>query len=305
MWANFPPDRPVADSERTPISTASPDRPRPPPPEALLKPLARLLRPLVRLLIQSGVTFPVLADLMRGIYVDVARRELLTDPKAQTDSRVSLLTGIHRKEIRRQRAPELAEAEPAIVTLASEIIGRWLGSPTYTDPGRQPLQLSRTGPDPSFEGLVASVTRDVRPRAVLDELVDQGVVTIGETGRVRLNTEAFIPREGREAQLFYFARNLHDHIAAAAANIIAAGTPPFLDRSVHYDGLDADAAARLEAAAREAAQQLLLDINRLALELAAPRQEQGDVVDSAPAPTRRVNLGLYLYAEDEPPATEE
>ncbi|MBV8575726.1 MAG: hypothetical protein JOZ58_11925, partial [Acetobacteraceae bacterium] len=171
----------------------------------------------MRLLIQSGVTFPVVADLLRGLYVDVARRELLTDPKSRTDSRVSLLTGVHRKEIRRQRSPEgvAGLAEPAVVTRTSAIIARWLGSSTYTDAAGRPLPLPRAGPDPSFEGLVASVTRDVRPRAVLDEWLHQALVRIDAEGRVQLSTEAFIPREGGEAQLFYFARNLHDHIAAA------------------------------------------------------------------------------------------
>ena len=79
------------------------DRPRPPPPAALLRASRRLLRPLVRLLMRAGVTFPVLADLLRTLYVEVAARDLLVDPKAQTDSRISLLTGVHRKEIRRLR----------------------------------------------------------------------------------------------------------------------------------------------------------------------------------------------------------
>lgn len=291
----------------TPISTTSPSGPpRPPSPELLLKALARLLRPLVRLLIRGGVTFPVLADLLRGLYVDVARRDLLADPKARTDSRVSLLTGVHRKEIRRQRTPDAAQAEPAAVTRTSEIIARWLGAPAYTDPAtRRPLLLPRAGADPSFEGLVASVTRDVRPRAVLDDLLDQGAVSLEADGRVRLSAEAFVPRPGGDEQLFYFARNLHDHLAAASANVLAAGggPAPFIDRSVHYDGLTAEAAARLDAYAREAAQRLLLDVNRLALEL-VEAQEVGETQRTAPGstPTQRVNLGVYLYAEDDPAA---
>ncbi len=111
----------------------------PPPPQALLKPLARLLRPLVRLMIRSGVTFPVVAELLRGLYVDVATRDLLADPKAQTDSRISLLTGVHRKEIRRLRTEAPApEGVPEVVTLASQIIARWLAAPPYADAGGRP-----------------------------------------------------------------------------------------------------------------------------------------------------------------------
>jgi hypothetical protein len=259
-----------------------------------------LLRPLVRLLIRSGVTFPVLADLLRGLYVEVAMRDLLTDPKARTDSRVSLLTGVHRKEIRRLRTEPAAprDTPPAVVTMSSQIIARWLGTPPYADGEGRPRPLPRaatTADEPSFEGLVASVTKDVRGRAVLDDWAEQGIVTLDDQGRVTLNAAAYVPRPGSEAQLFYFARNLHDHIAAAADNV-AGRTVRFLDRSVHYDRLQPETAARIEAAARQSAQKLLLEINRLALPLA----EADDAAGDAPAtPLRRINLGVYLYAEDD------
>ena len=46
----------------------------PPPPDAarLQTPIARLLRPLVRLFIRCGLTFPALSDLLRELYVNVA-----------------------------------------------------------------------------------------------------------------------------------------------------------------------------------------------------------------------------------------
>jgi hypothetical protein len=110
---------------------------------------------------------------------------------------------------------------------------------------------------------------------------------------------AFLPREDLDARLFYFARNLHDHLAAASANVAAQGAPPFLDRSVHYDELGLDAATKLEAQAREAATRLLLDVNRAARLIA----DRDDLVakEAGPRPTRRVNLGVYLYVEDEQP----
>ena len=278
---------------------SAPDPPRAPPPDQLLKPLGRLLRPLVRLLIRSGVTFPMLADLLRGLYVDVASRDLLPDDRARTDSRISLLTGVHRKEIRRQRSPDAEGGEaPAVVTLGSQIIARWLGTPAYADPSGTPRALPRTAPDgPSFEGLVASVTRDVRPRTVLDDWIAQGIVSLDAEDRITLDTAAYVPGPGREEQMFFFARNLHDHIAAAAANVSTAGRAPFLDRSVHYDRLGPDAAAKLEAAGRDAAQRMLLDVNRTALALVEAEEAAGPLPPAAP--TRRVNLGIYLYAADE------
>ena len=113
--------------------------------------------------------------------------------------------------------------------------------------------------------------------------------------RVVLNEAAFVPQPGQEAQLFYFGRNLHDHIAAACANITAVGTAPFLDRSVHYDRLPTDVADRLVAISRDAAQKMLIEINRAALRMA-----DGAAADIGPS--KRVNLGVYLYLDDDEPA---
>lgn len=264
-------------------------------PQMLMQQLQRLLRPLVRLAITSGVTFPVMADLLRGLFVDVASRDVLSDAAARTDSRISLLTGVHRKEIRRLRleAPEVA-AVPPVVTISSQIIARWLGTSEYEDEAGNPLVLPRLRAEaggPSFDALVESVTTDVRPRAVLEDFLAQEIVVQEPGDRVRLNKAAFIPSAASAEQLFFFGRNLHDHIAAAAANVAAGGGAPFMDSSVHYDQLSPEAAAQLVALAHEVAAQALLQVNRTALGLATA--ETGLA--------RRVNFGIYVYAEEESP----
>jgi hypothetical protein len=265
-----------------------------PAPEMMLSPLRRLLRPLVRLAIRCGITFPVAADLLRALYIEVAGDEL--GPDNNTASRVSLLTGVHRKEIRRQRSLPPDSSPPPLVTRNGQLIATWLGAAQFTDPAGLPLPLPRTATDgPSFERLVTSVTRDVRPRAVLDDWLSQGIASLDADDRIHLSAAAFLPQPGREEQLFYFSRNLHDHIAAAAANVLAPGAAPFIDRSVHYDRLTPAAAAALEQFGREAAQRLLLEVNRQAMALASEEPPEG-------AATRRVNFGVYLLAEDEPQA---
>ncbi len=251
----------------------------------------------MRLLIRSDITFPVLADLLRTLFVEVAAVDLDPGERARTDSRISLLTGIHRKELRRQREQAGATAEPAVVTLHSSIIARWLGDRAYADPEGRPLPLPRTGPAPSFEALVANLTRDVRSRAVLDEWLAQGTAALDANGRVVLHAPAFLPQADDEARLFYFARNLHDHAAAATANILSVAPAPFLERSVHYDKLGPEAAAAMEQHAREVAGNALLEVNRAALALADADDASGEK-----RRTRRVNFGIYLYVEDEPDA---
>lgn len=282
-------------------------KPMAPPPSftlqsgALLRPVRRLLRPLVRLLIQGGVTYPVLADLLRSLYVEVAAGDLLADPRARTDSRISLLTGVHRKEIRRWRSePHPPEAVPPVITRTSQIMASWMRAPEYIDADGQPRPLPRLArPDggPSFESLVQSVTSDVRPRAVLDDWLNHGIVTVDADDRVVLDTAAFVPRPGSAEQLFYFGRNLRDHLSAAAANVTAPGPAPFLERAAHYDNLTPATAALLEAMGRETAQRLLSEFNRQVLDVLDANDRE---LERAPeTPRRRLNLGLYLFVDDD------
>ncbi|GJD48788.1 hypothetical protein OPKNFCMD_1514 [Methylobacterium crusticola] len=266
--------------------------PSPPPDAARLQaPVARLLRPLVRLFVRSGITFPALADLLRELYVNVAEYDFALPGKEQTDSRVSLLTGIHRKEVRRLRgAGAPVSAVPAAVSRTSRIIARWLAAPEFTQADGRPRALPRAGEaEPSFEGLVASVTRDLRPRAVLDEWLDRGLVTVDAQERIVLAEAAFVPKGGGTQQLYYFGRNLHDHIAASVANILEE-KPRFLERAVHYDGLSPDLARRLEARAREIAMAALQQANR----------EAHAACETDPGGEARWNFGIYVYAEDAP-----
>ncbi|WP_413990060.1 DUF6502 family protein [Labrys okinawensis] len=252
-------------------------------------PLARLLRPLVRMLVRSGVTFPHLCELLRELYINVAEHDFGLADKKQTDSRVSLLTGIHRKEVRRLRgAGAPVHVVPASVSSTSAILARWLAAPEFTDEHGNPLILPRTaaGTEPSFDRLVSSVTKDVRPRAVLDEWLNRELVSIGSDDRIALLDSALIPRGGDDQQLYYFGRNLHDHIAAAVANV-SSPVPLFFERAVHYDAISADIAKLLEEKSKAIAKVALNKANRDAY-AAAGDKESGDW---------RWTFGIYIYSE--------
>ena len=258
--------------------------------------LVRVLRPLVRLLVGRGITFPALCDVLRELYVNVAEHDFALSGKEQTDSRVSLLTGIHRKEVRRLRgAGAPVNAVPASLSRTRRILARWLASAETTDAEGAPLPLPRVAPagTPSFEALVASVTRDLRPRAVLDEWIDRRLAVLGADDRVTLLERAFVPQGGDEQQLYYFGRNLHDHVAAAVANI-SAEAPRFLERAVHYDGLSPAAATALERRSRDLAMEALTAANR-----------QAHAACEADAGGRwRWNFGVYVFAEEVAAAAE-
>ena len=96
--------------------------------------------------------------------------------------------------LKRLLAAHLHEVDAARGALAGEVVARWLGDPSYLDADQQPRALSRGLVPAGFDALVQAISSDVRPRAVLDELLRLGVVELDETGaEVRLRAAGFGP----------------------------------------------------------------------------------------------------------------
>lgn len=158
--------------------------------EALLDALRAVLRPLVRLLIARGVTYPACSGVLKEVYLEVARRHFGLSFKQQTDSRIALVTGITRKEIgqlRRGQAPPPAARAGLDETLATRLAARWRAGPPYaSDAGAPHLLAYESSERVSFVDLAAELGGDIPPRAVLDELLRLGAVTLTPRGQVRL-----------------------------------------------------------------------------------------------------------------------
>jgi hypothetical protein len=259
------------------------------PPEALIHAIKRLLRPLLRVMIAHGVTLPVLSRLLKELYVEVAEAEFPLSGRPQTDSRISLLTGVHRKDIRALRgragAPDLPSAA---MSRNAQMIALWAGSPDYLDASGQPRPLPRTGEAPSFESLGHSVSTDIRARVVLDEWLRLGLVRVDDDGLVHLNNAAFIPREDFADIAYYFGRNLRDHIAASGHNLLG-NQPPMLERAVYYERLTSESVEELAALSRELGSKALIAVNQKAFELS-----QRDAAN--PSASHRISFGVYFFS---------
>lgn len=266
------------------------------PPRSLTAAVRRLLRPLVKLLLNYSVQYPALASLLKLTYVEVATA-MPVDGKPQTDSRISLLTGIHRLDVKRLRNEIVSgnEGPPMSVSLGAQIVARWTAYNEYLDNKGRPLPLHRlasVGGAMSFESLVRSVSKDIRPRVVLDEWLRLGIAQIDNLGRVVLVTDAFVPSHGLDEKLFYLGKNVHDHVAACAHNLTQPDAPPQLERSVYYDRLSKDSTLILSAYARQLSSQAMQAFNQKAMELQEHDHQHADS-------HYRVTYGQYFHQADE------
>ncbi|HEY2189238.1 MAG TPA: DUF6502 family protein [Caldimonas sp.] len=252
----------------------------------------RVMRPLVLLLVRHGVTYPAVAAALKRVFLDAATDELSARGMAQTDSAVSLLSGVHRRDVRNlTRAPQRGARETrgsgAPLSLVGEVVARWLGDAAYQDRRRRPRTLQRA----EFDAMVASVSSDVRGRAMLDELLRLGAVIEGDDG-IALSSSGFAPRQGFAEMSELFSANLSDHAAAASANL--QGEANFLEQAMYLDRITPASVQRLQRAAKQAWTRALPPV----LAEARACSDADDASAKAPGTGQRVRFGVYFYSTE-------
>lgn len=256
----------------------------------VVKALKKVLKPLVNLLITNGITYPLVSELLKETFVQVAETDFKSVGKAQTDSQINFLTGIHRKDVKRLRGQRFDQGIATENTsLGALLVSRWIADPQFLDEQGQPMALPRLikkGGEKSFEALVVSVNKDIRSRAILDEWLNMKIVHINDNDLVCLNQQAFIPENDFEEKAWFFGENLHDHLATAVHNLKA--NDALFERAVFYDQLTLESVEELSKLSEKLGMQILLEINRQALALQTKDQ-------SSATAKNRMRFGLYFY----------
>ncbi|MEL6234554.1 MAG: DUF6502 family protein [Pseudomonadota bacterium] len=259
----------------------------------LLRALRRVLRPLVGLMMARGLRYPELCELLKAIYIETAERSFGIAGRRMTDSRLSLLTGLQRKDLRQRREAASADPAPGAGPLPRLILA-WQTLPAYQHDSGGPRPLPRQGPAPSFESLVAEISRDMHPRTLLDEMMRQNLVATDAQARIGLCATAFLPREEAD-RLGYLGANLGDHAMAACANLTEPPPGgPFFERAAHFNGLTPAALGELDTLARALQADALAQIAARATALQT--RDAG-----SPEARGRFRAGAFVYHEETPP----
>jgi hypothetical protein len=254
-------------------------------PEALTQAMRQLLEPLAALAIARGLPFATLDEMLKTAFVDAAHPELAG---GRAVSRISTATGINRREVSRL-TQACSEPAPLRRSPAARVFTTWLSDASLKDRRGKPMVLPRQGPAPSFEALAHSVTRDVHPRSLLDELCRLGMARV-EDDRVHVLHDSFVPTGDAQRMLRLLGHNVGDHLRAAVTNVLT-DTAPHLEQAIFTD---------------ELSQQSLDEFRRLMrtqwkalLDTTVPALQQMIDADRAAGrpPEQRVRVGMYTYHE--------
>jgi len=263
--------------------------------QVLSSAIERLLRPLIRILLRNGTSFDAFADLAKRVYVDVGMQEFGIPGKKQTISRVSVLSGLSRKEVQRvmgQRDSAEADAR-AHYNRAARVIAGWVRDRDFTDAAGNPCALKQEDGKSSFSELVKRHSGDVPARAVLDELLRVGAVEHQADGCIRLLSRAYVPRTSDLAKLEILGADVSDLIYTIDHNLQRGVADPYFQRKVMYDNLPAEAISRFRALSAEQAQVLLEKMDQWL------SQHDRDMNSSVQGSGRmRAGIGIYYFEEN-------
>lgn len=255
----------------------------------------RLLRPLVRILLRNGISYGVFADLAKWVFVDVASKEFGIPGRKQSVSRVSVITGLNRKEVSRVQALEPpTDADIADnYNRAARVISGWLTDADFVDAQGKPRPLSLTGEGANFSTLVVRHSGDMTPRAILDELLRVGAVEQDEAGEIRLLQSAYVPSTGEADKLHILGSDVAQLIKTIDHNLQHGEQEPRFQRKVYYDNLPEEALPALRAMTNEQAQALLEQLNQW---MAQQDRDSNPAVEGSGR--KQAAIGIYYYEQD-------
>lgn len=246
---------------------------------------------LVRWCLETGVDYRELAELLKHLYLEAGKAKLVESGAKVNDSALSLLTGLHRKEIRQARELAAAERDQSTlerqyafqnVSLPAQLVASWLTQDL-------PRRLTWLGTAPNFHSLAQSVSRDVHPKALLNTLELQGVVSVDpQDGSVRLLHDSYTPSSQTQAMLSLLSNSVADHLEAGLGNLSLPADKRHLEQSVFADGLTAESADELERLASRLWSESLQTLLHKATALCNQDENQGG--------TWRFRIGMYSYS---------
>lgn len=253
--------------------------------ETTLEHVLNIMPKLVYWLIKSGVGYTEFAAALRPVFYNEAIKELECIKQKKTDSSISLLSGLNRRDVREFRElkteHELLTHNAVVmpISVPARVIGVWINN-------RLPNKIPIAGGSGSFENLVKQISSEKHPRSILLELKRIGVI-IEEDEYVILQTGSFTPTPKMDESKQLFTENISDHLAAGLHNLVK-NDNAFLEQAIFADELTENSIEELKKLSSVLWEDMVNKIVSVAI-------EQCKKDENSPNANQRFRLGVFQY----------
>lgn len=159
-----------------------------------------VLRPIAKILLRYGIGYREFAEVAKSAFVDVATSEYGLRGRPTNASRVAVMTGLTRKEVRRLREQTSTDQHNLVVktTPLATILHKWHSDEEFLDRDGRPADLAFSGLAPTFSDLVRKYGGDIPPGAMRTELKRINAVVDGPDEKLRVTKRQVYPKTGHE-----------------------------------------------------------------------------------------------------------
>jgi hypothetical protein len=185
--------------------------------DTLLKCLKLILRPVARFCLRHNLGLKDIIEMSKVMLIEVAVAEMEEKEQRINMSRLSSITGVHRKDC--VRIHREGNVSTDTNRFASRVIGVWRDSKRYQTPGGRPRVITYKGEDSELAEIVSSLSTDLRSGAVLFDLERLGAVQRTSTG-LKLCLGAYVPKGNPTEGFRLLAEDSTDLMDAIVDNIL-------------------------------------------------------------------------------------
>lgn len=229
----------------------------------LVQTIATILRPLVRILLRHGVSAGAMSEIVNRVYVEVAENEFKVPGRKQSDSRISVLTGLHRKHVARiKKFPALEKVElEERHNRAVRVLSGWSRDRRFQTKAGKPAVIPFEGKK-SFSELVEKYSGGVPPRAIRDELTRVGIIEINKQNKIKLKTKGYVPGSSDIEKLRILGMDAADLVSTIDHNMTHKHPDLRFQRTVVYDSIPLEHANEFRKLSAKYGQELLEKLDR-------------------------------------------
>ncbi|MFV1982912.1 MAG: DUF6502 family protein [Thiohalomonadales bacterium] len=257
--------------------------------KTLSRAVIRMLNPIVRMLLHYEVSHSEFVELAKLAYVNVAFEFFSIEKRKKTNSRVSVITGLSRKEVVRLSSIEIGD-EPVTkgpVNRARRVIGGWLSDTDFLDENDEPKILPLRGEVISFDELATRYSGGITARAILDELIRVSAVEKIDKEHVKLTHYGYLPNDDDVQMISVLSNHVGDHLNTTIFNLLEKA-PPRFERQVTYSDLPLSIVNEFQKLSQEKSSALLIELNKWLGEKKKNRSPETE------EPLYEVGVGIYF-----------
>lgn len=268
--------------------------------EAVLNVFSALIRPLMRVAFEYGITAGEIAGVVRRTYIQSLEARLKEQRRPTTDARLAVVAGLSRTEVVAMREALRAGAPHSMrggigIDLIANLLTVWHTHPNFSGAYGLAMDVDLVpvpeSPRRSFQELVNIACPDVDRDALLDELIAAGSIEVIDGTTIRCLSRTYMPIRADVTRIERMGRFLGVVTGNFVHNLLRTDTEPsYFERAVVSDEtLSTRGRDQFLAVAVERGQELVVELDTFLAGLAASEKQEGG---------KRYGVGIYFF-EDE------